>query len=717
MDFSANGAWRKKVNAVRTIRHAFLRVGSIRSLNLHSPTAFGGSAVTGHVMVPVIPIAFPNVTAPYTAAQLQSQLFSPAPVGRPYSLKTFYEQMSNGNITLDGQVFPWVTALNSDTYYEDACNGVGIGHACAHGGVRLGELLIQALGAVSNGADAATVWAAFDNDGPDGIPNSGDDDGVVDFVTFLQADKDGACGTPHIWAHRFIISPFNGGSPYVTRTPWAGHQGQFIKVNDYTMQSAVGGPGACDGSQIMPIGTVAHETGHAFGLPDLYDTSTGDYTEGIGEWGLMGSGNYATPSSPSRMEAWSLAELGWVDVDSLSASGTVLLDPVTTSHRVLYAGVANTDEYFLIENRQDLESDSAQMNPALGASAKSPGLLVWHVDQGQVDAHGFRTDNAINAGLPHGIELLQADGRGNLDLPNSMSASNRGDAGDSYPGSSGNRRISLGTLPALVDNQGQYAGFTIDSISQVVPHGQMTFRFIRKGISLFAALPAGPQIKVNGVATPSYASALASGDALDLSADSAQTSADGGARFEFRGWSDHGALTHTYHAGATADTVQATFAAEYRVLVQLVNALPGAVTLTAPPPGADIAAGVYVARGAPVTLTATAPAGTIFGGWSGDTTTHGPTLTLPMERPYTVSATFVSEVAVSIDAAANTLLGTASLTAAQIAYLDARGNHDGTYDLGDFLAFAKASGVAPTAGVMRQVLARGLGAAPRAKGK
>ena len=716
MDFAKDGAWRKRVGAVRATRHQFLRAGSIRSLNLSSATAFGGVKVTGHVVVPVIPIAFRNVAAPWSMAQLQAQLFSPTPVGEPYSLKTFYEQLSSSSITLDGRVFPWVTVDSADTYYEDGCNGVGVLGPCPHGGDPIGEMFIQALSTVSSGADAATVWAAFDNDGPDGLPNSGDDDGAVDFVTFLQADKDGACGTAHIWAHRFVIAAFNGGSPYVTGTPWAGHPGQFLRVNDYTIQSAVGGPGACDASQIMPIGTVAHETGHAFGLPDLYDTSTSGYNEGIGEWGLMGSGNYALPYSPSRMEAWSLAELGWVAVDSLSASGTVRLDPVTVSHRVAYIGIPNTDEYFLVENRQDLESDSAQMNPARGARAKTPGLLVWHIDEGQVEAHGFRGDNRVNSGLPHGVSLLQADGLGNLEQVNTSSTSNRGDAGDSYPGSSVNRRITLASVPGALDNQSRYAGFVIDSIYQVVPHGQMIFRFTRKQPGLFAGLPAGARIKVNGGATGTYSDVFATGDTAELSADSLQVSPDGLSRFEFRGWSDGGALTHTYHATAAPDTINATFAAQHRLRVMLVNALPGAVTLTAAPADADLAAGVFLPGGTPATLTATAPDGTVFGGWSGDTSATTTALTLPMGRAYNVNATFVAQVAVTVDGAANALLGSGFLTAEQVAYLDARGNHDGTYDIGDFLAFARFSGVSPSAGVMQQLLSR-TQARPAGKGR
>src|SRR3989442_6375267 len=49
--------------------------------------------------------------------------------------------------------------------------------------------------------------------------------------------------------------------------------------SDLILESGLGGVTGCDVTQIMPIGTVAHETGHGFGLPDLY--STDGSSEGI----------------------------------------------------------------------------------------------------------------------------------------------------------------------------------------------------------------------------------------------------------------------------------------------------------------------------------------------------------------------------------------------------------------------------------------------------
>jgi len=54
---------------------------------------------------------------------------------------------------------------------------------------------------------------------------------------------------------------------------------------------------------------------------------------------------------------------------------------------------------------------------------------------------------------------------------------NRGDAGDVYPGTTGNTAFSFGTNPPAVKNlDGSFVGFVIDSIRQVVPGGEMAFR-------------------------------------------------------------------------------------------------------------------------------------------------------------------------------------------------------------------------------------------------
>jgi immune inhibitor A len=474
-DFRPDGAWRVRTERIRARRRQALLRQDVALLN---NTA--AQVVSGRLLVPVVPITFSNVAPPYPVSDYQTDLFSDPALLHPYSIHSYYSEASRGKLDLSGVVLPWATADSADTYYEDGCNGVGVLNACPHGGLRLGEFLLEGLRQNDTGS---MDWGQFDNDGPDGLPNSGDDDGVVDLVAFLQPEVDGACGTTNLWAHRFDVSVWNGGSPYVTHSPrrtsgGAPIPGSFLVVRDYTLQSGVGGNGACSGNAIMPIGTLAHEVGHAFGLPDLYDTDlrSAGVTQGVGEWSIMGSGNYTQPYSPAGFDAWSLLELGWALVDTLSSSGAVTLSPVATSDTILVRTVAGTDEYFLFENRQAQGSDSAQINPlcqfGTRSCAKAPGLLIWHIDQGQISAHGFRQDNAVNSGPVQGVALVQADGRNDLRTPG---LKNRGDTGDPWPGSTGATSFSINTNPPALDNQGRSAGIQLDAIRQLVAGGAVAF--------------------------------------------------------------------------------------------------------------------------------------------------------------------------------------------------------------------------------------------------
>src|SRR2546422_10874558 len=78
----------------------------------------------------------------------------------------------------------------------------------------------------------------------------------------------------------------------------------------------------------------------------------------------MGSGNFTSPSSPSRMDAWSLNELGWVTVVPLGTDGPYQLGAAPTADTALYIPVSGSNvrgEYFLLENREPVQSDSAMI--------------------------------------------------------------------------------------------------------------------------------------------------------------------------------------------------------------------------------------------------------------------------------------------------------------------------------------------------------------------
>ncbi len=681
-DFASDGAWRRATGQIRATRRALLQQGQMASLNASGTSL----AVSGAYFVPVIPISFRDAAAPFPVASYQSLLFSPATPGQAASLKSYYEQQSGGRISMGGAVFDWVTLDSTAAFYEDGCNGIGVNNPCpVRAQSRMRDLLVGALERVSGGSDSASVWEPFDNDGPDGLPNSGDDDGIVDFVTFVQAKVDGACGGTGLWAHRFRISGWNGGQAYVTRTPRRGPggaiiPGSYLRVNSYTLQSAVGGNTACAVGQIMPIGTVAHETGHAFGLPDLYDTDQLSDTEGIGEWGLMGAGNYARPWSPASFEAWSKAELGWAIVDTLVSGVERSIPAVQSGDTVFFAATSAPGIYLLLENRQRLASDTAMMNPAF-TRVKSPGLLIWQIDV--VKIASSTGSNSVNTGTRQGVALMQADGLNQLRsaIPGFR---NRGDTGDPFPGSTGKTEFGLSTAPAALRWDGLALDVRVDRIAQL-GDGRIRLRYAHRPPTVVASRSPLGRVRVNGIATQLFREVFLPGESVAVSADSLQTSFDGRSALRWVQWSNGGSRSQvlTTRTGAP-DSLFADFATTHRIRV-LVNG-PGTIASSV---AAVVGTGRFLDIGTTVRLDVVPTAAVEFLGWRGDTTTSAVSLTLTTDKPYDLIAEFVAFVEVDATAATRALLGGPPLDAATVLYLDTIGNRNGGYDVGDLLAWLR----------------------------
>ena len=506
-DFSPNGVWRAKARRIQAMRAQLLAQGNYAALNAArgAPARSTQAALVDTLFVPVMLLRFKDTdtTSQATSSEYQQVLFATSPpLSRPYTYRTYYEELSNGLFSVQGQVHDWITADSNELFYTDSsadcggfCNGISSVHAVMRLQAGFREALLH--------ADSTVDFGLYDNDGPDGIPNSGDDDGYVDLALFVQGALDGACGgagNSHPWSHRFVMADTNASGGYVYNdyvTNDAAHNGGFIKVRDYLLQSGVGGATACTSSAIMGIGTVAHETGHGLGLPDLYDVSY--VTDGIGDWGLMSGGEYTTALSPSRMEAWSLQQFGWVTVAPITTSGTYTFGPAPTSDTTWLlrpSGPNPRGEYFLLENRQSSQSDTALVR------LKGPGLLIWHVDSQQVVNHGINGDNAVNVGSIHGLRLEEADGLAQL-----WTSSVRGDAGDPYPGTSSNTVFdsATGVNPSAVKNvDGTWVGWRVDSIKQVTPGGPMSFRVVFPTALVMSSGATRP----NGVMGAAYADTL-----------------------------------------------------------------------------------------------------------------------------------------------------------------------------------------------------------------
>ena len=733
-DFRKDGVWRRQARAVRALRHRMLARRNFPALN--APMAGGGgtplsagaplaanAAVSGIVKIPAILFRFKDTPAAEirTTTQFNQVLFAPAPTGasagRPYTYRSFYEQMSNGLLSIQGQTYGYAALDSNEVTYTGTagtCTGNPYGTTDCNGLFspeaqdRMQGGLREALRKLDNLVD----WTQYDNDG----------DGYVDLAAFIQPAKDGACGPAgnnHLWSHRFFLT----GTPYSTHsTIVINGQTVHVKVSDYILESGVGGESGCDTTQIMPIGTVAHETGHGFGLPDLYDTD--GTSEGVGEWSLMGSGNYTSPESPSRMDAWSLTELGWVTVVPLPNGGTHSFGAAPTSDTTFFVPVLGPNpngEYFLLENRQSAQSDTALIHYHCQVwydtgtpPACTGGLLIYHIDSAQIAQHGFDVDNRVNTGSVHGIEVVQADGLGNLDVdPNSApchfvfppptGCTNRGDFGDLYPGPTSNVAFTPTSVPAALRNSdGQPANFVLDQISQIVPNGAMQFH-VSYPVWVVRATDTAAVIEFDADTVHVFRGILAQTSTHQVGVADTQFTGGGRTRQTFVSWSGGQSRTFSYTAGAAPETLTVTLARAQKVSYTTTSG--GTITGSVP-------SDTFVAEGTPVTLTANDTSATrTFQGWAGDTVTKNVSVTLPMGRPYTGRAVFL-ETFKTADVVAQLLNGTSPLTAAQLSDLDQLGNNNGIFDLGDFLAWVQATG-APLTAAQRTLVPTSKKGAPR----
>jgi M6 family metalloprotease-like protein len=329
--FTHRRAWVQKARRLQAERIAFLARHRGEFPQATMPSSL---AVTGTLRVPVLPGRFSDIAAaPVSQANLQNQLFASNPTG---TITQYYTEVSYGQLTVTGDVLPWVSLAQTGAYYEGGSNGLVPGLA------RTGELIKEVLDA----RDGAVDFSLYDNDGPDGLPDSGDDDGFVDVAVFVHGEFGGECGNANIIAHSWMYSawPASGGLPYTTGDARTG--GGFIQIDEYAICPALncGATSPYASSEWIDIGVFCHELGHSFGLPDLYDTSS-DGNSGIGEWGIMGAGNWNTPELPAHPEAWTRAELGWIAPVDVGWQATAVSIPAVEQTPTVYR-LPFTDERF-----------------------------------------------------------------------------------------------------------------------------------------------------------------------------------------------------------------------------------------------------------------------------------------------------------------------------------------------------------------------------------
>lgn len=261
------------------------------------------------------------------------------------SVRDYFLAQSNGQFELDFDVVGPVTMSKNYGYYGN------------DGAYQKDEKVYEMIKEACDGIKDQVNLKNYDWDG----------DGEADQVFFLYAGlgqaSGGSAGT--IWPHESELRYWPCG---VLSYPTG-------KINTYACANELQ-PETQGSSRYISagIGTICHEFSHCLGFADMYDT-TGGGGYGMSVFDVMDQGSYnGNGFVPCNYTAFERIYAGWVEPIELIDPATVKdMKSVSDYGRpfIMY-NYKNTNEYFLLENRQNTGWDKGLYG--------SNGLLIVHVN-------------------------------------------------------------------------------------------------------------------------------------------------------------------------------------------------------------------------------------------------------------------------------------------------------------------------------------------------
>ncbi|HEX2897803.1 MAG TPA: M6 family metalloprotease domain-containing protein, partial [candidate division Zixibacteria bacterium] len=319
------------------------------------------------------------------------------------TVRNYYSEISYAQLDMITVNMPsslgWRTAPQTYDYYVNDSNGFG---SYPQNSQKLVEDMVDQI-------DGLVNFSQYDNDG----------NGFVDCLLLIHSGTGAefSGSSSDFWSHKWSITP---------------RQKDGVFISSFTVQPEFWiAPGD------MTIGVYAHELGHGFGLPDLYDTDQGSY--GIGKWCIMSYGSWNGPypggGSPAHPCAWSRIEMGFATATNITSnqSDVDILDVEqnSTIYRLWTSGNMG-NEYFLVENRQRTGYDTF---------LPQSGLLIWHIDDAKAGNTQEWWPGQPNANH-YKVALEQADG--SFELEHRI---DQGDGFDVFPGLGNNTSFDAVSSP------------------------------------------------------------------------------------------------------------------------------------------------------------------------------------------------------------------------------------------------------------------------------
>lgn len=359
----------------------------------------------------VLLIDFSDYPHTQTQTSISEKLFNEGDKENfPYdSLKNFYYRSSYQSLTITGDAIGWYRAAHARSYYYKQKGDF--------------ELITEALDYYnSQGYD----FSKYDNN----------NDGKIDYFAVIWTG-------PHFGWSSFWWAWCSSIDPAETYTVDSKKLGVFSWQWElkYAQNETPSG-------SFSPM-TIIHETGHALGLPDLYDYYNSLY---IGPFG--GVGGLDIMDGFGDHNGYSKWLLNWLTPTVVSASNiltTINLSPAANygDCTAIMPGMSVTkpfSEFFLVQNRTKTGND-IQM--------PTSGILIFHVDATLNDAKdGFKYSNSWTE--HKFMRLMEADGLEQIEQGKSA------DAGDFY---TNGKILTPYSSPNSNNYQGQSTGVSVGNIS------------------------------------------------------------------------------------------------------------------------------------------------------------------------------------------------------------------------------------------------------------
>ncbi|HBZ87122.1 MAG: hypothetical protein A2509_08855 [Candidatus Edwardsbacteria bacterium RIFOXYD12_FULL_50_11] len=428
-------------------------------------TKDAAAKISGSRSYPVVMGYFTDLAGTNTQGEFQAMLFSTSSGIK--SVNNYYRDMSYNAMSCSGSVDAWRSSNNTVAYYS------------VDGGTSDGttQNTYEFIRKVLAHADSFVNFAASGYDQ--------NNDGYVDVLWVVHAGKGAEEGASNIWSHSFQLTGYTGGSAYITKDPWPGHAGQYLKIDRYIIMPertnyADGNGGT---TEMIGCGVFCHEFGHALGLPDLYDTGGFSISgSGLGLFSLMAAGSwggdYNSGATPVALDAWAKRFLGWLAPVMVKANGSynvnsTLATASNSSYHLAQMGSEGTMQYWLVENRWRTAAGPFS-GVAWDANLASQGLGIYHIDSFYTSGSYFANNlvnvnstNGASQNRPYGVALEETD-IGALGYSSELwTGANYGEAVDFWSSATQSGFDSLGTAypVSYLNNNITRSGIAVMAIS------------------------------------------------------------------------------------------------------------------------------------------------------------------------------------------------------------------------------------------------------------